>query len=265
MPVHEDRRLSFNRAAETYRRGRPPYPDEVFELLSARCGLAPGVRVLDIGAGAGLATGPILDAGASVVAVEPGAELAAILLAELGREAGDRLEVTIADFESAEIPPGFDVAVAATSLHWLDPVAAIAKLGSLIRPGGWLAAWWTVFGDPNRPTEFRDRLDEVYRDLLPGEPSYRDDRPYALDTERWRATLTDGGWFGDPGVDDFAWTHTLTPSSAQSLWSTFPNITELEPAARQEFLTRLGGLVESLGGQVDDPRRTVVYTAQRLG
>jgi len=97
--------MSFNRAASTYHRGRPPYPDAVFDLLAERCGLGPEARLLEIGAGNGLATGPLLAAGAHVVAVEPGKELAAILAAE---HSGDRLEIAIADFESADLGGSVD-------------------------------------------------------------------------------------------------------------------------------------------------------------
>ncbi|GIF45938.1 trans-aconitate methyltransferase [Asanoa ferruginea] len=251
------RRMSFNAAAETYRRGRPPYPEAVFDLLVSRCGLRPGTRVLEIGAGTGLATGPLLARGADVVAVEPGANLAEILAAT-----HPAAEVVISDFETAELTGSFDLAVAATSLHWVDPVAAIAKLGDLVRPGGWLAAWWTDFGDVNRPTTFRDRLDDVYHDLLPGGPGYRDSRPYMLDTERWRGVLTAGGWFGDVSVDVIEWEQTLTPEAARELWSTFPNIAELSPADHEQFLSRLAGLID---GEVADPRLTAVYTAARTG
>ncbi|MGF1425359.1 class I SAM-dependent methyltransferase [Kitasatospora sp. LaBMicrA B282] len=254
------RRMSFDAAASTYRRGRPPYPAAVFDLLAERCALKPGARVLEIGAGTGLATGPLLAAGAHVVAVEPGANLATILVAD---HACDRLDVTIADFETADLTGGFDLAVAATALHWLDPVTSTEKLGKLVRPGGWLAAWWTEFGDTDRPTRFRDRLDEVYHDLLPAEPGYRDSRPYPLDTERWRQQLTAGGWFEDVAVEVIAWQQILTAQSARELWSTFPNIAELAPTAREEFLSRLAALVDDLGGQVVDPRLTAVYTAVR--
>lgn len=253
--------MSFNAAASTYHRGRPPYPQEVFDILASRCGMRPGVRVLDIGAGNGLATGPLLAAGAHVVAVEPGADLAAILAAT---HASDRLDVTIADFETADLPGGFDLAVAATSLHWLDPATAIGKIAGLVRPGGWLAAWWNEFGDTNRPTAFRDRLDEVYRDLLPAEPGYRSSRSHVLDTDRWRDRLTAGGWFGDVAVDVIEWHQRLTADSARDLWSTFPNIAELAAADRESFLTRLAAIIDNEhGGAVDDPRLTVVYTATR--
>ncbi|TDU02628.1 methyltransferase family protein [Streptomyces sp. 846.5] len=254
------RRMSFNAAAGIYRRGRPPYPDAVFELLADRCGLRPGARVLEIGAGTGLATGPMLAAGAQVVAVEPGENLAAILAAT---HASERLEVVVADFETADLVGGFDLAVAATALHWLDPVGSTGKIGELVRPGGRLAAWWNDFGDTNRPTAFRDRLDAVYHDLLPSEPGYRDSRSYALDTHRWQQQLTAGGWFDDVAVEVVEWSQTLTAQTARDLWSTFPNIAELAPSDREQFLTRLAAIVDSEGGQVEDPRLTVVYTAAR--
>lgn len=256
-----NRRMSFNAGASAYQRGRPPYPQAVFDLLANRCGLRPGARVLDIGAGTGHATGPLLAAGAHVVAVEPGVNLATLLAAN---HACDRLEVTIADFETADLAGGFDLAVAATSLHWLDPVIAIKKAGELVRPGGWLAAWWTEFGDTNRPTSFRDRLDDVYRDLLPAEPGYLSSRPTALDTQRWRRVLTAGGWFDDVAIEVIEWHQTLTARTARDLWSTFPNIAELAPPAREQFLTRLAAFIDDEdGGKVDDPRLTVVYTATR--
>jgi SAM-dependent methyltransferase len=253
--------MSFNAAASTYHRGRPPYPDAVFDLLAGRCGLRPGVRVLDIGAGTGLATGPLLAAGAHVVAVEPGVHLAEILAAT---HTCDRLDVIVADFETADLAGGFDLAVAATSLHWLDPATAIEKIAAQVRPDGWLAAWWNEFGDINRPTRFRDRLDEVYHDLLPVEPGYRNSRSHALDRDQWTRRLTAGGWFDDVAVDVIEWHQTLTADSARDLWSTFPNIAGLSPPDREEFLTRLAAIIDNdHGGAVDDPRLTAVYTAVR--
>lgn len=256
-----ERRMSFNASASTYHRGRPPYPDAVFDLLTSRCGLRPGARVLDIGAGSGLTTGPLLAAGAAVVAVEPGADLAAILSQNY---ACDRLDIRIADFETADLPAGFDLAVAATSLHWLDPDRAIEKIADVVRPGGWLAAFWNGFGDTNRPTPFRDRLNDVYADLLPAEPGYRSSSWHALDTERWTRQLTAGGWFTNVKVHVVEWHQTLTADTARDLWSTFPNIAALEPADRDQFLTRLGAIIDDEhGGTVDDPRLTVTYTATR--
>jgi len=59
--------------------------------------------------------------------------------------------VVESDFATVELPPvQVDLAVCATAWHWLDPRAAIHRLAGLVRPGGWLAVWWTVFGDADR-------------------------------------------------------------------------------------------------------------------
>ena len=256
--------MSFNADALAYQRGRPPYPTAIFDLLADRCGLKPGARVLEIGAGSGLATGPLLAAGASVHAVEPGESLAAILAAEhAGDRADGRLQITVSDFETATLPTGFDLAAAATSLHWLDPATSTQTIAAHVRPNGYLAPWWNEFGDINRPTTFRDRLDAVYHDVLPGEPGYRDSRAQALDTDRWHDQLTAGDYFEDVSTTIIEWNQLLTPQTATNLWSTFSNIAELPPPARTQFLSRLSAIVEDLGGTVDDPRLTVIYTARR--
>lgn len=73
------RRSLFGANAQAYGDGRPDYPSEVFDHLRSSCGLRPGCRVLEIGPGTGQATGPLLDAGAELVAVELGDALASHL------------------------------------------------------------------------------------------------------------------------------------------------------------------------------------------
>jgi SAM-dependent methyltransferase len=254
----DGRRGSFNANAANYHGGRPCYPDEIFETLIRVARLGPGCRVLEIGAGSGLATGPILATGARVVAVEPGGDLAAILRATFDP---DHLEVIVDDFEHADLHGSFDLAVCATALHWLDTAVAIPRIGALLRPGGRLAAWWNIFGDPDRPTEFRRRLDAVYDELLPAEPPHREN---ALDVPAWTARLRAGGWFGPVDATVLRWTSRLTAESARRLWLTFPNIAELDDDRRGRFLVGLTGIIEDLGGAVDDPRLTALYLAQRV-
>ncbi len=68
--------LHFDTHADVYDRARPPYPAVLWAELQDLGLLQPGIRAIDLGAGSGLATGPLLEAGASVDAVEPGPALA---------------------------------------------------------------------------------------------------------------------------------------------------------------------------------------------
>src|SRR5262249_50379019 len=76
----------FGSVADAYERGRPEYPPAVAGALAAELQLAPGARVLDLGAGTGKLARALLAAGLDVIAVEPQAELRALLAENVGRE-----------------------------------------------------------------------------------------------------------------------------------------------------------------------------------
>lgn len=73
--IDEARRLSFDAGAALYDAVRPSYPDVLADDLLATAGR----RVLEIGAGTGKATVVFARRGASIVAIEPGPSLAAVL------------------------------------------------------------------------------------------------------------------------------------------------------------------------------------------
>ena len=71
-------RSTFNQDAERYDRARPGYPAGLFDDLAELTSIGPGSRVLEIGPGTGQATRPLAERGCRVVAVELGADLAAL-------------------------------------------------------------------------------------------------------------------------------------------------------------------------------------------
>jgi SAM-dependent methyltransferase len=94
--------------------------------------------VLEIGPGTGQATVPLAERGCRIVAVELGAGLAAVARRKLARY--PRVEVVVAAFEDWPLPPDpFDLVLAATAFHWIDPAVRVAKAADALRPGGALA------------------------------------------------------------------------------------------------------------------------------
>jgi len=78
--------------------------------------------------------------GARVVAVEPDAAMAAYLARAV---AGAGVDIVVETFEAARLEGDrFDLAVAATSFHWVDQAIGVPKLGRIVRPAGWAALWW---------------------------------------------------------------------------------------------------------------------------
>ncbi|HME76897.1 MAG TPA: class I SAM-dependent methyltransferase [Mycobacterium sp.] len=155
---------SFGGAAHNYDTYRPSYPDQLIDDV-----LAPGVRrVLEAGAGTGIASMQFIERGAELLAVEPDTRMAAVAQAK-----GIPLE--IATFEQWE-PAGrrFDRVVFAASFHWVDPSVALPKIRGILNDGGKLALIWNRLR-PTNPT--RAEFESIYRDYMNVEHRSADGNP----------------------------------------------------------------------------------------
>lgn len=115
--------------ADRYRTYRPSYPGWVFDKAVALCG-EPRSLALELGAGSGQATPLILARFARVTAVEPDADMAALIPAD------PRLKVMVAPAETAPLPEGVDAAFSATAFHWMDAAVVGRRVAQALRPGG---------------------------------------------------------------------------------------------------------------------------------
>ena len=131
----DDLRAVFDEDAELYDRARPGYPDALFDDLFALAGIGAGSRVLEIGCGTGQATVALAERGCAVVAVELGANLAAVAARNLA--AFPNAQVVVGAFEDWPLPDEpFDAVVAFTAFHWVDPTVGVDKVAEALRPGG---------------------------------------------------------------------------------------------------------------------------------
>ena len=148
--------------AQRYRQFRPTYPDWVFDKALAACG-EPRSLALELGAGSGQATGSILTCFDRVVAVEPDADMAALIPAD------PRLEVRIAPAETATLPQDVDAAFSATAFHWMDAAVAGRRVAEALRPGGVFLAFGYQPFEIEGPEPVRELFEaewEVWRPLI---------------------------------------------------------------------------------------------------
>jgi SAM-dependent methyltransferase len=239
--------MHFDQMAAEYAAARPPYPDVVFDTLEQASVIGPGRRVLEVGAGAGLATKPMLDRGSDVVALEPGSRLAEILA-----EVAPGGEVVVAGLEDASLASAdFDSVVAATALHWVDLSVGLPKIHRALRSGGQLAVWRTVFGDDTVSTEFRARVAAVVADRgQPDDGGRREARPTVSE-------LTAGGWFEHLRTEHWRWSIDLDVRQVGSLFRTFSDWTASEVAQVERA-------VQDLGGTVTEHYQTVLHLLRRV-
>ncbi len=125
MQIPADRRLqraqTFDEIAELYDQGRREPPGWLYDTLFSSSGLDPALtRTLEIGCGTGKSTLPLARRGCHVVALEMGTNLARLARQHLA--AFPKVQVINARFEDWSAPEPFDLALAITSWHWLDPI-----------------------------------------------------------------------------------------------------------------------------------------------
>ncbi|HTU79579.1 MAG TPA: class I SAM-dependent methyltransferase [Solirubrobacteraceae bacterium] len=123
-----ERASSFARVAREYERGRPGYPRAAIDWLLGEDPL----EVLDVGAGTGKLTEALLDAGHRVIAVEPLAQMRAILAARLPRASA--LEGTAEALPLADA--SVDAVTVGAAFHWFDQAAALAEIRRVLRAPG---------------------------------------------------------------------------------------------------------------------------------
>ena len=195
MLQREEGRRLFGRDASLYEAGRPQYPEAVYETLEQRCGLTSGCRVLEIGPGTGLVTRRLLQAGASVVAIEPDPGLAAYLHTAFEESP---VEVVESSLESAILEDGaFELALAATSFHWVDQEVGLGKLHRAIRPGGSVALWWTLYRDVWATDQFTRAVEEILGPHTRGAFDEPGRPPFQLDVEHRLRDMRLWGHFED--------------------------------------------------------------------
>ena len=244
-----------------YEAGRPDYPSFVYDDLRERCGLTHGARVLEVGPGTGIVTRHLLSAGARVVAVEPDPSLASYLS---GVHQTDDLEIIGATLEAADLDHGcFDLAVAATSFHLLDQRQGLQKLSDSVKPGGWIALWWTLFRDPDLPDAFSTAVEELLGPTTRGAFDEPERPPFQLDDEHRRRDLALWAQAQDVESRIVPWACVLTPPQARALYASMATVIRRPHSWQKALLGRIEVLAsETFGGGVEHNFVTALYTGR---
>lgn len=253
----------FGTDPAAYDFARPGYPDDLFAWLAGRCGLNAASDCLEIGAGTGHATLPILSLPVRyLMAIEPDARLAERLREKAGGDA--RLTIEFERFEAAITPLAFfDFAFAATSFHWLPRTKALAKVRDALKPGGWFAMWWHVFHDPHRPDAFDQATPRLF-DGLEQDPEATSGRPpFALDVASRTGELRASGF---EAIEHrlFEQVLSFTPERIAALYGTFSRVHMAPEETRTRLLSEVARIArEQFGGEVKRTVATSLYVGRR--
>jgi SAM-dependent methyltransferase len=233
-------RLSFDAVADVYERSRPRYAPDAIAWIAQRLPLG---RVLDLGAGTGKLSRQLAERGADVVAVEPGAEMRAVL-----RRVLPGVEVLAGSAEAIPLPDeSVDAVTAGQAFHWFRTGEALAEIHRVLRPGGGFALLWNAW-DESDPllaalNEIVDRLRPPRADR--GEDEIRASPLFRAD--EWRK---------------FAHADELTAEAALERVASVSAISAADPAERERALADVRDLLGT--GTIRFPMITSVLAADRV-
>jgi SAM-dependent methyltransferase len=184
----------FNEVPELYDRVRPGYPDQLFAGLATITGMDRRSSVLEVGCGTGQATRSLAALRCSVTAIEPGEGMAALARQRIAAFGNVNVETsTFEDWDDRG--RRFDVLVAASAWHWVDPSIGRPRAHDVLHPGGWMALLgYVVVRRPGEPEVYAETAD-LHERFSSGNPGWG--HPPLEDEVR----TTDDGWglVEDPG------------------------------------------------------------------
>jgi SAM-dependent methyltransferase len=259
MAQDEHSRLSssFGAAAAAYAEHRPDYAPAAVRWALA---VAPGPRVLDLGAGTGKLTATLVGLGVDVVAVEPDPAM----LAELRRALPD-VRAVPGGAEAIPLPDGsVDAVVAGNAMHWFDMDAAGSEIARVLVPDGSLAGLWNVLD--NR-VDWVAGLERVGGSAAIGP---RDTR------SSWRRATAglhlpgagSAARFGSPEQDEFAHGQRRTADSLVATLATRAGVLVMPDPEREAAVGRirdyLASRPETATGEFILPMMTGVLRVARL-
>jgi len=134
----QENRVHFDEIVVNYDKARWNYPEQMYKDIFEYNGLEKGKKAIEIGAGTGKATTPVLNAGYDVTAVELGVNMAEFILEK--HKGYKNFNVIVAAFEDVTLTEGiYDLIYAASAFHWVNAEIGCPKVFRLLKPGGTFA------------------------------------------------------------------------------------------------------------------------------
>ena len=248
--------FSFEQVNATdYDELRPTYAPEAIRWVAERARLEPGTLVVDLAAGTGQLSRRFVRLGVRVVAVEPAANMRAVLATNLP-------DVTAVPGTAEAIPLGdgeADAVVVGNAFHHFDAQDAFAEIRRVLRTGGALALFWA------RTDRHADGLRLGIREI-----------DEVVERERASSPVVEAylSWFDPPERIDgftalerrsFATARTMASARLADLYATSSDIASLPEPRRGRLLERIGRLAADLPETLELAERSDVQLWFRDG
>jgi SAM-dependent methyltransferase len=243
------RRFSFEVVnAVDYDELRPGYAPEAVEWVASRSNFRPGSRVVDLAAGTGQLSRRLSDLELQIVAVEPAANMRAVLRARMPTIRIEEGTAESMPLESRSV----DAVVVGNAFHHFERNTAFAEIARVLRPGGTLALFWAwPLEDEELPYPELREVNEVVE-------AARRSNDIATAYRSWQEPPAAAPGFGAFERRDFPVMHILPSARLADLYATSSDVASLPESVRIGVLERVRILSRGLPDTLHLRARSVV-------
>lgn len=237
---------SFDIFANNYDDVRPGYPSQMYEDIQKICAISDNSKLLEIGVGSGIATTELAKFGCYVLGIEPGSNL--VKIAKEKTSKNEKIKIEEAMFESFKTTEKFDVALALTSFHWISEYVKYKKVFDMLQDNGNFVLVWNSFFQSNSPAADEINLiyQEVLSDIYPNNDINVNSSVFEKLNSRERE-VHENDLFYIHFLRKYITVCNYDSENYQKLLNTFPKIIKVEKERRDEFLKKIGLVVEKYG------------------
>ncbi len=163
-----DNTKKFSGRAEDYTKGRPGYPQKLFDCLYNDFAFSFHSTIADIGAGAGKFSEYLLEQGSKVFLVEPNDDMLGVAKKELSVYSNAFFINGTADTTGLD-DNSVDFVTAAQAFHWFDAQKFKNECKRILKPDGMVVLIWNT-RDVN--SAFNVKSYEIYKKYCPSFKGY---------------------------------------------------------------------------------------------
>lgn len=236
--------IFFDTFSDVYNEIRPTYNEEVYRAISAF--LKPGLtyKILEIGAGNGMATEKINRLWKpELTLIEPSRNLSHLLREQFGNE--PNIQIITDYFEDVELESGyFDAIFSATAFHWLDSETKFTKSHRVLKENGLLIVFWNNYLVDN--PQVSNEIQEVYTKYTGNRLKKSIEELQAEKIENRKNEIINSGLFELLSHRIFISELKFTSEEYVKLLKTFPD----HVAFPDGFFTEIAGIIENNGDAV---------------
>jgi SAM-dependent methyltransferase len=245
--IHASAQDGYEEESGVYAAVRPNYHRELVDRFVRNYGR--GV-VVDLGAGTGIFTGQLIEAGCVPIAIEPVAAMRHRLMVD--HPDVQALDGTAEDTGLAD--DSVDCVVVAQAFHWFNHTEALREIRRILRVGGHLVCVWNV---RDESVEWVSDFTDIVDRHAGATPRHR--------TMHWRRAIDADRLF--EAVDDWSVPNPVsaTPESVVERALSTSFIAALDHQQQQQVLEEIRTLARAIGDRFEFPYRSELQAWRKLG